>query len=602
MASKVFVPEYLDIDFNSLIASIKEELADNETFKDFNYEGSNIAVLIELVSYIGELNSYYLNMIAKNVFMETTDIYENANRIARQEGYEPKGYVSSKCTLSMLVSAENGKGGWNFDDGDVLEIPAWSKITSTKTYDNEVINFATTKRFTITADHSFELYDEIPVVQGDVVTYDYTGKDIVDNEIILPLQNFATDDDIDDTVNTVELTVNEVRWTRVSDFYDEISLIKAEIVDIDTVYMLQYDRYKRYKVVFSSSRSVPKLGDEISITLLKSLGINSNVAANSLTVPSNQFLKNVTNPSVGPLEDGWLSSNTFSLSNSAATIGGADPEDIAELQENATRIHSAQYRNVTATDYKAYLESRSDVECAHAWGEQEIAPSGSILEYNKVHLAVVPPNPPAEWATGTINTSAGIWTPDGAEPASEIIYTPTEYINAYLTREYDEDSPYAEKEGLEQFLEPRKMLSTYETWELPDLVYFSFKIGIRMHRLYDLADVATDILAKLIYYFRPSNMDFNQSINFLDIQEYLLDMTEISPTDSYDNIKGLKTLIIRDVDCNKEIYEVNTIGDYPWYETSTYHSDTENKLRPILLGLNQFPVLASSTIQIVEER
>jgi len=248
------------------------------------------------------------------------------------------------------------------------------------------------------------------------------------------------------------------------------------------------------------------------------------------------------------------------LINSAASIGGADPEDIDELRENATRIHSAQYRNVTATDYKAYLESRSDVECAHAWGEQEIAPSGSILLYNKVHLTVVPPNNPDEWANGTINTTTDTWTPSGFETTSETVYIASSWINTYISREYDEDSPYAEKEGLEQFLEPRKLLTTYEDWSLPDLVYFSFKIGVRMQRLYNLTDVSTDILAKLIYYFRPANMDFNQTINFLDIQEYLLDTSEISPLDSYDYIKGLKTLIIRDVDCNNEIHESNVIG------------------------------------------
>ena len=599
--ANVFVPEYLDIDFNSLVASIKEELANNDSFKDYNYEGSNIAILIELVSYIGELNSYYLNMIAKNMFMETTDIYENANRISRQEGYEPKGYVSSKTTLNLTIPSGDGEDILNYSDNDILEIPAWSKIASTKTYDNTVINFATTRRLLLTGNASSELTDDLPVVQGDVVSYEYTGNDIIDNEIILPLQHFATDDDVDDTVNTVELTVNGTKWIRVSDFYDDISLIKAEIVDIDTVYMVQYDRYKRYKIVFSSSRSVPVLSDEISITMLKSLGINGNVAANSIIVPTTQFIKNVTDSTIGPNVDGWLSTSTYSLTNSAASIGGADPEDIDELRENAIRIHSAQYRNVTATDYKAYLESRSDVECAHAWGEQEVAPSGSILEYNKIHLVVVPPNPPAEWATGTINTDTETWTPSGTETAEETVYIADEYIPAYLSREYDEDSPYAEKEGLSQYLEPRKMMCTYEEWELPDLVYFSFKIGIRMKRLYTLSDVSTDILAKLIYYFRPANMDFNQKINFLDIQEYLLDLSEISPTNDFDYIKGLQTLIIRDVDCNNEIHEVNLVGNYPYYLTSTYHSDTENRLRPIKLGFDQFPVLASTTIQIVEE-
>ena len=57
------VPKYLDIDFNTLVAKIKEELAasPNVVFRDLNYEGSNISILIELVAYLGELNTYFLN-------------------------------------------------------------------------------------------------------------------------------------------------------------------------------------------------------------------------------------------------------------------------------------------------------------------------------------------------------------------------------------------------------------------------------------------------------------------------------------------------------------------------------------------------------------
>jgi len=109
--ANVLTPEYLDIDYNTLVSTIKEELADSAVFRDYNYEGSNIAVLIELVSYIGELNTYFLNKIAKNVYMETVDIYENANRLAKLEGYEPKGYVSSRTTLNLTVSADDGNEG-----------------------------------------------------------------------------------------------------------------------------------------------------------------------------------------------------------------------------------------------------------------------------------------------------------------------------------------------------------------------------------------------------------------------------------------------------------------------------------------------------------
>jgi len=582
MATNTLVPEYLDIDYNSLISAIKDELQNSDVFRDYNYEGSNIAVLIELVSYIGELNTYFLNKIAKNVFMETVDIYENANRLARHEGYEPKGYISSKTTLTLSISATDSSGNLNYVNNDILYIPSWHRISSTKKYGTEIINFCTTSTRTVTASGSLTTIS-VPVVQGDLVTLSYTGNDLVDNELTLPTYNYAHDDDVDDAIQSMELTVNGTPWSRISDFYDEI----GALTDVDTVFMMQYDKYERTKIVFSSSRSVPSDSDEIDIYLLKSLGANGNVAANTISNPDEQFVKNITNTSVGPLEDGWIGTTSLSLTNSAASIGGALPEDIDEVRENATAIHNAQYRNVTSSDYKSHLEARSDVECAHVWGEQEIAPSGNILEYNKVHIAVVPPNDPTSWATGTINTSAGSWTPSGGT-VSAATTVPLNYLSTYT-------------DTIEEYLEPRKMLNAYEVFELPELVYFTFAFSLRLYRLYTLAAVSTDLKNKLIYYFRPANMDFNKTINFMDLTEYLLDTTIISPTDSFTSIKGIRNLVLHDIDCSKKIYETNVIGNYPQYISTSYSSDVENKLRSIELGNNQFPILSPTLVHISEE-
>jgi hypothetical protein len=582
MANNTLVPEYLDIDYNSLIASIKDELSNSDVFKDYNYEGSNIAILIELVSYIGELNTYFLNKVAKNIYMETVDIYENANRLARNEGYEPKGHISSKTTLSLEVSSVDSNGDLNYVNGDILFIPAWHKISSSKQYDTSLINFATTASKIFTASGS-SISTNLPVVQGDLVTLAYTGKDIIDNEITLPTYNYAHDDDVDDTIPSMELTVNGTPWSRISDFYDEI----GALTDVDTVFMMQYDKYERTKIVFSSSRSVPDDSDEIDIYLLKSLGVNGNVAAATIINPVASLVKNITNTSVGSNSDGYIGTTSLTLSNSAASIGGALPEDVEEVRENATAVHNAQYRNVTKSDYKSHLEARSDIECAHAWGEQYIAPSGDILEYNKVHISVIPPNAPSSWETGTINTSAGSWTPSGSSTTITTV-VPTSYVSTYTN-------------VIEEYLEPRKMLNAYEEWNLPELVYFSFAFSLRLHRLYELPTVSTDLLNKLIYYFRSSNQCFHTTINFMDLTEYLLDTTIISPTDNFTSVKGIRNLVLHDIDCNKRIYETNSIGNYPQYISSVYSSDVENKLRSIKIGFNQYPILSPTTVVISEE-
>jgi hypothetical protein len=552
------VPEYLSLDFETLKARFKNLLSTSPIFRDYNYEGNNITILIELVSYIGDLTTYFLNKIAKNQYMETADLFETVHMLARLRGYQAQGYRSSRTTLSVRISAGD------IFPGETLYIPAWKKIECPTLTDSngETIKFSTVTytTHTIPATASMPYTIGIPVRQGAIETFNYTGGDLIDNKINLPLENFDYDDDLEDDNVSVEVNVNgTTRWDRIADFYDELNAL----VIVDTVYALRYDKYQRYVLEFSSSRDVPAVGDSIEIILLKTLGKDGNVAANTITYlePAEEFMQNLS-PSGGPI---WVDNTTLTLSNSAASIGGSDPDTVDTIKSNSEGTLNSQKRNVTALDYQNHLEERSDVIKAHVWGEQEIAPSGSVLEYNKVHISVVPDI----WGSGTITTTS---------PSAGVL-APAVFTDGYKTI-------------LATYLEPRKMLCAYEKFELPDLVYFQFDFGIKIKRTYNYASVATDVRAKLDYYFTSSLRSFNETISFTDIVDFIMDPTQVSDTSDFPQVAGIQNLIARDVRViTHTVYEPNTIGNYPQYTevVSTYVGS--NRLRRILLGLNQFPML-----------
>jgi hypothetical protein len=89
--SNNLIPSYLETDFNTLKSKIVNLMQKSETFKDYDYEGANITMLIELVSYIGDLNTFYNNIIAKNVFPDTADIYEVVHSQTSHLGFHPRG-------------------------------------------------------------------------------------------------------------------------------------------------------------------------------------------------------------------------------------------------------------------------------------------------------------------------------------------------------------------------------------------------------------------------------------------------------------------------------------------------------------------------------
>jgi len=565
--TQVLTPDYISIDFTTVIERIKTQLAASDTFQDYNYEGSNFTVLMELFAYVAELNIYYLNKLAKNIHIETADTYEAANRASRMMGYEPKGPISSRGVVTVTVSGA--------EVGREYRVNEFTQLTSTEEDENgDAIQFANTVLYSVTptaSQFSFDMY----VRQGVVTDLTgYTGEDLIDNELLLP-DNYAYDSNLDDDYPSLQLWVNDDLWSRLSDFYDNLS---PYYTDLDA-YMFIYDRYERSKVLFSSSRNVPSSDDIIALKVLVSLGADGNVGANTITGFPESF---VYKPWETNEDNQYVSSENIVITNPAATTGGADAETIDTIRENAKAVLHSQFRNVTAVDYESHLESRSDVVVAQAWGEQEIAPSGDVLEFNRVHLSVIP----TEFSTATINTSAMSWYP-GWETAGSIAI-PSAFNPAW-------------RNTLLQWVEPRKMISAYEVMERPDLVYFSFDFGVRKKRLTEMDELAADIKNKLNYWFRASNHDFNETVNFNDIIEYIIDPTEVSPTDNFSNVTGIRNLNLRDIDVHKTVYEPNEIGNYPQYIETSAEYIGENKLRKIKLGFNQFPVLQLNTVEVTEE-
>jgi len=554
------IPDYLSLDFSTIIERIKSQLADSTTFADYNYEGANITILMELLAYIGELNTYLLNKIAQNVHIETADVYEAVNRNARQMGYEPKGPISARGSITMAVTGAT--------PSEEYKLYEFTQLTSDAIFDGENILYTNTTTYSITPTGD-SFFEEIDVRQGEIVQLDnYSGKDLIDNELILP-ENFAYDNDLADDLPSLVLFVNGEAWDRISNFYDDLSPLRQA----NDVYMFVYDRYKRSKIVFNSARNVPTNDDTITLKVLRTLGDSGSVGANQIVNIPDQFLYNVPT-------DTWVDNSTITVTNDTTTTGGADAEATDSIKENARASLLSQYRNVANVDYQSNLEERDDVVQANAWGEQDLSPSGAIQEFNKVHLSVIP----NEYGSGTIGTIPTIWTTDwgvsGVAPAA-----------SGYNGDYEQD--------LATWIEPRKMVTTYEVFQVPNLIYFSFEFGLRRKRLYNFDTMQTDLKNKLIYYFRAANQDFSSIIDWKDILEYLIDPTEISDEDNFDSIKGIRNLTIRDLDIQQSVYEPNNDGDYPqWVSTSASMAGNVKKKKKIQLGLNHFPVLQSSTVTI----
>lgn len=604
MSTNTLIPDYMDIDFDTAKATLKELLAANPVFKDYDYEGANITIMIELISYLIQLNTYYMNMVAKNQYIPTANMYETTHMLSKLGGYNPMGYRSAATTLSVdinvsatmatITSITSGSSA-----SEALIIEEWSEVSNSMGVTNpdtgETIRFVTVGPTLTTAitDISSGAVNNIytiavPAREGYILRYDYKGSEIIDNKIYLPINTYDYDDDIDDDEESVKVYVNEVKWTRLSDWFESSETI-------DNAFMFKYDKYGRYYIEFSETRNMPTTIDDIAILTIISSGENGNVGSEIINSPPATF--------ISTQGSGYLPLSCYTVSNSAAAVGGSGPETIDEIKDSTIGVLHSQYRNVTSSDYISHLETRANIVQANVWGEQEEHPTGSVQDYNKVYISLVP----SSWNSSTISVIPTAYAEQKTtiRPLSAIAYN----------EDYTDD--------IAEYIRPRKILTCYELYVVPELLYFMFKIGLKIKPNYSYVSVKTDVQAKLEYYFYEYNRTFNERISFIDIQEYILDTTITSSENAFTNIKGLRTMIFRELDivvyrktspyyynyatylhstasipptANGYLYESTELDSngchlYPYYvepKTSTYNA-YDNKLRTIQLGHKQFP-------------
>jgi len=608
MADQVLTPSYVENDFLSIKQKMIDMLKNTDTFKDYNFEGSNINMLIELVSYIGDLNNFYVNQVAQNIYPDTSNLYETSHSLVKQRGYQPSGYVSSYLDLKITIKR------WNEDqtveyykESDQLYIPAWYSMDTTQSNrSGDSIFYSTTTSHTITLPPSGNI-DEysflIPVKQGKYFTGTYSGDDIVNGGITLPFKNIDSGVfPYDETFPSLIVYVNETPWSRVRDFYDELSGLQAG----NNVYKLIFDKYKRYQIVFSNARNMPNDKSRIRLVLLESLGINGTLGANLLQkeyggVPMSTNIPLLVDRNFEVADTPFLRNNTKNIdipteqlnyTNESASVNGGDPETFSQIKIASEKTVNTQYRNVTKSDYMADLETRTDIIKASVWGEQE--ENHNITgNYNKVYISVIP----EEWDTYTIPTSGREWIDPMVPDISQIIQIPLD-INSVF------------QDDLKTYIEPKKIISTYEEFVLPELVYFKFEIGISPKRMYNFDVIVTDVKAKLIYYFEWVNREFNEIIDFKNIHNYIIDPSITSTENKFASVRGINNLIFRDIALYTtisnqadpmEIFQHNTDKNFPMFSVPEFDTRYENILKPIKLGLNQFPTLAEDMCIFINE-
>ena len=355
--------QYVNLDFDQIKTSIKDYLRANTNFTDYDFEGSNLSIIIDALAYNTYTTAYNTNMAANECFLDSATLRENVVALARNIGYVPRSRRSSRAKVSFLV------------DGlvDTSTITLNSGVICNGVGENTDYIFSIPEDITIPVTNGVADFNQVEIYEGNYITQTFT----VDTSLFN--QRYILDNSFIDT-STIKVKVKSSSSSTSSVTYKQIENIVG-VTSTSNSYLLQEIEDERYELIFGDNVIGRKLSNnnEVTVSYIVTDGKDGNGASEF------SFVGNITNQdgaSINPDTIGLVSTDEKSRD-------GDEIESISSIKYFAPRIYSSQYRAVTSSDYESVLGYiYPNVESVTAFGGEEMSPP----RFGKVFISVKPRN------------------------------------------------------------------------------------------------------------------------------------------------------------------------------------------------------------------
>jgi len=355
--------QYVNLDFDQIKTSIRDYLRANSNFTDYDFEGSNLSIIIDALAYNTYTTAYNTNMAANECFLDSATLRENVVSLARNIGYVPRSRRSARAKISFNVSGLTNTSSLTLNSG----------IVCNGSGDNTNYIFCIPEDITVAVVNGFAEFNNIEIYEGNFVSQNFT----VDTSLFN--QRYILDNSFIDT-STINVKVKPSESSSSTVTYKQIDNIIG-ITSTSSSYLLQEIEDERYELIFGDNIIGKKLsnGNFITVSYIISDGKEGNGASEF------SFVGNITNQDGGAINPAAISLVTTEENSR----DGDDIESISSIKYYAPRIYSSQYRAVTASDYESVLAYiYPNVESVTAYGGEEMSPP----RYGKVFISVKPRN------------------------------------------------------------------------------------------------------------------------------------------------------------------------------------------------------------------
>ncbi len=472
----------VELDFDAAKAQLKQYLKSQTQFKDYNFEGSNMSVMLDVLAYNTYHNNFYTNMAMNEMFLDSAMLRNSVISHAKELNYLPRSRKSPKAVVRVRIDDPQG----TIED-QVVVIPTYTEFATS--FLGQTFNFITNQTYVArkTAPNVWESED-IEIFEGEVLaSFEREGFIIDDNGVLrVALSNPEIDTDSLVCFIDAEATENQNVFT----FRSSIFGVGAE----DKVFYVEPYFDNRYNLYFGNNvfGLQPSEFEDVKVRYRITSGTEAN-GANKFTTA---FVPDVQ-----------ITTTTIQ-----AAAGGAERETLESIKSNAPKALQIQDRAITTNDYEILLKQEfPEINAVSAYGGDQLEPP----QFGKVAISVYL-NDNAQLISQTLANSYIDFLRNRTPLTIEPFFVKTEFLYADLTLTLSYTSKETEKSPMQIEALARDVVSKFSVTNLN-----KFKSKLRLSRLSkELNDIDTaidsnSIKAKPIIEFSPTiNQIYNPRFVF----------------------------------------------------------------------------------------
>ena len=334
MSNKLVISDY---DFDAIKVNLKSFLQGQTEFQDYDFEGSSLNILLDILSYNTHYLAYLANMATNELYLDSADIRNNIVSLAKMIGYTPSSPRAPMASIDIQVNNATGSS-LTMSKGTVF----------TTSVDNTTYQYVTNSDVTITPSSGVYRFSSVPIYEGSLVTFKYTYDSTdVDQKFIIPSANVDTSTLLVKVQNSASDTTTNTY--ALAGGYNNVTATSK-------VYFIQEGQDGKYEVYFGDGVNGIALSDG-NIVILEYIVTNKTVSnsASSFSLSGNI---------------GGFSNVTITTVSSSQ--GGSEAETNESIRHNAPLQYAAQDRAVTTTDYETLVKSiYPNALSVSAWGGED---------------------------------------------------------------------------------------------------------------------------------------------------------------------------------------------------------------------------------------